>query len=170
MATLAPHLSRHPKGIGEEKRFWLKERGKRVRGYDRVHSREQLHKLCGSTKSRKERRTADRGCVWTTELSIKPRWSTDILSHSSQGWRWRVQNRVLHPAHAIQGLSHAVRVDQRSSYNTNQRRWVVGRATTLKESDEPTWTEIFTSNDPTGSEIRIQWPNRRCRNEGPECT
>jgi len=36
MPTLAPHLSRHPKGICEEERFWLKERRKRVRGNDRV--------------------------------------------------------------------------------------------------------------------------------------
>jgi hypothetical protein len=32
MATLAPHLSRHPKGICEEERFWLKM----VRGNERV--------------------------------------------------------------------------------------------------------------------------------------
>jgi len=30
--TLAPHLSRHLKGIREEERFWLQERRKRVRG------------------------------------------------------------------------------------------------------------------------------------------
>jgi hypothetical protein len=36
MATLAPHLSRHPKGIREEERFWLEERRKSVRGNDRV--------------------------------------------------------------------------------------------------------------------------------------
>jgi hypothetical protein len=40
MATLAPHLSRHPKGIREEERFWLEKRRKRVRGNDRVHGRE----------------------------------------------------------------------------------------------------------------------------------
>jgi len=49
-ATLAPHLSLHPKGIREEKR-----RRKRVRGNDRVHGHEEPHKLRGSTKSRKER-------------------------------------------------------------------------------------------------------------------
>ena len=49
MATLAPHLSMHPKRIREEER-----RGKRVRGNDRVPSREEPHKLRGSTKSRKE--------------------------------------------------------------------------------------------------------------------
>jgi len=92
MPTLAPHLSRHAKGIREEER-----RRKRVRGNDRVPGREEPHKLRGSTKSRKEpvrpragkervphrlrqhrshlrsRRTADCGCVSTTELSIKPR-------------------------------------------------------------------------------------------------
>jgi len=91
-ATLAPHLSMHPKGICEEER-----RRKRVRGNDRVPGREEPHKLRGSIKSRTERvrpaagkdrvhhwlrqhrshlrrrRTADCGCEWTTELSIKPR-------------------------------------------------------------------------------------------------
>jgi len=32
MPTLAPLLSRHPKGIREEERFWLEEHRKRVRG------------------------------------------------------------------------------------------------------------------------------------------
>jgi len=82
--TLTPHLSRHPKGIREEERFWLKARRKRVRRYNRVPGREEPHKLRGSTKSRKERTTADCGCLWTTELSIKPRWRTDILSHRSR--------------------------------------------------------------------------------------
>jgi hypothetical protein len=98
MATLAPLLSRHPKGIREEARFWLEERSKRVRRNDRVPGREEPHKLRGSTKSRKERvrpragkgrevdnhrllqhpsylrrrTTADYGCVWTTEPSIQP--------------------------------------------------------------------------------------------------
>jgi len=44
MATLAPHLSRHPKGIREEEQFWLEERRKRVRGDDRVPGREEPHK------------------------------------------------------------------------------------------------------------------------------
>ena len=104
-ATLAPHLSRHPKGIREEERFLLEERRKRVRGNDRVPGCEKPHKLRGSTKSQKQRvrpragkdrqrlrqhrshlrrRTADCGCVLTTELSIKPRWWTDILSHWSR--------------------------------------------------------------------------------------
>jgi len=154
MPTLAPHLLRHAKGIREEEWFWLEERRKRVRGNDRVPGREEPHKLCGSTKSRKEparpsagkdrvhhglrqhrshlrQRTADCGCVWTTEPSIKPRWRTDILSH----WSWRcstgpqkclsphtnqerrrVQNHI---SHAVQVPSHAVRVDKRTSYNTN---------------------------------------------------
>jgi len=108
MATLAPHLSWHPTGICEEERFWLEERRKSVRGNDRVPGREEPPKLRGSTKSRKEpvrpragkyrvhhrlrqhrshlrrRRMTDCGCVWTTELSIKPRWRTDILSHWSR--------------------------------------------------------------------------------------
>jgi len=109
MPTLARHLSHHPKGIREEEWFWLSERRKRVRGNDRVPGGEEPQKLRGSTKSRKEwvrprpgkdrvhyslrqhqslirrRRTAHCGFVWTTELSIKPRWRTDILSH----WSWR---------------------------------------------------------------------------------
>jgi len=55
MPTLAPHLSRHPKGIREEERFWLEEHMKRARGNDRVPGREEPHKLRGSTKSRKQR-------------------------------------------------------------------------------------------------------------------
>jgi hypothetical protein len=54
MATLAPHLSRHPKGICKEELFWLEERWERVRGKNRVPGREEPHKLRGSTKSRKE--------------------------------------------------------------------------------------------------------------------
>jgi hypothetical protein len=38
-----PHLSQHQKGIREKERFWLEERRKRVRGYDRVPGREELH-------------------------------------------------------------------------------------------------------------------------------
>jgi len=36
--------------------------------------------------SLQRRRTADCGCVWTTELSIKPRQRTDTLSHWSRRW------------------------------------------------------------------------------------
>ena len=36
MPTLAPHLSRHAKGIRKKERFWLEERRKSVRGNDRV--------------------------------------------------------------------------------------------------------------------------------------
>ena len=61
MATLAPHLSRHPKGIREEEQFWLEERRKRVRGNGRVPGREEPHKLRGSTKSRKDRVKATAG-------------------------------------------------------------------------------------------------------------
>jgi len=135
MATLAPHLSRHPEGIREEERFWLK----RVCRNDRVPSREEPHKLRGSTKSRKsERRTADYGCVWTTELSIKPWWRTKILSHWSrrcstgpqeclspnpnQGRR-QVQNRVSHPVQAVRAPSHAVRVDERTSYHITKLQY-----------------------------------------------
>ena len=55
MPSLAPHISRHPKGIREEKRFWLEERRKMVRGHDRVPGREEPHKFRGSMKSRKQR-------------------------------------------------------------------------------------------------------------------
>jgi len=70
MATLAPHLSRHPKGIREEERFWLEERGKRVRRNDRVPGREEPHKLRGSTKSRKERVRPRAGKDREVELKI----------------------------------------------------------------------------------------------------
>ena len=70
MATLAPHLSRHPKGIHEEDRFWLEERWKRVRGNDRVPGREEPHKLRGSTKSRKERVRRRAGKDREVELKI----------------------------------------------------------------------------------------------------
>jgi len=94
MPTLAPQLSRHPKGIREEEQFWLEKGRNRVSGNDRVPGGEEPHKLRGSMKSQKERvrpragkdrqrlrqhqshlrrrRTADCGCVWTTELSIEP--------------------------------------------------------------------------------------------------
>jgi hypothetical protein len=52
MATLAPHLSSHSEGIREEERFWLEERGKRVRENDRVPGREEPLKLHRSEKSR----------------------------------------------------------------------------------------------------------------------
>jgi hypothetical protein len=70
IATLAPHLSRHPKGIREEERFWLEERWKRVRGNDRVPGHEELHKLRGSTKSRKERVRPRAGKDREVELKI----------------------------------------------------------------------------------------------------
>jgi len=45
MATLTPHLSRHPKGIREEEQFWLEDHRKKVRGDDRVPGHEEPHKL-----------------------------------------------------------------------------------------------------------------------------
>ena len=73
-ATLAPHLSTHPKGILVEER-----RRKRVRGNDRVPGCEEPHKLLESTKSWNEpvrprvgkNRAHHCHCVWTTELAIK---------------------------------------------------------------------------------------------------
>jgi len=70
MATLAAHLSRHPKGIREDERFWLEERGKRVRGNHRVPGREEPHKLLGSMKSRKERVRPRAGKDREVELKI----------------------------------------------------------------------------------------------------
>ena len=106
MPTLVPHLSRHANGIREEEWFWLEARRKRGRGNHRVPGQEEQHKLCGYTKSWKERvrpragkdhhrqrqrrsrlgwrMTAVCGCVWTTQLSILPRWRTNILSHWSR--------------------------------------------------------------------------------------
>jgi hypothetical protein len=54
MATLAPHLSQHAKGVREEERLWLEECRKSVRGNDREPGHEEPHKLRGSMKSRKE--------------------------------------------------------------------------------------------------------------------
>jgi len=70
MAALAPHLSRHPKGIREEEWFWLEEYWKRVRGNDRVLGRKEPHKLRGSTKSRKERVRPRAGKDREVELKI----------------------------------------------------------------------------------------------------
>jgi putative SOS response-associated peptidase YedK len=54
MASLAPYHSRHPKVIREKERFWLEERGKRVREKDRAPGCEEPHKLRVSRKSRKD--------------------------------------------------------------------------------------------------------------------
>jgi len=70
MATLAPQLSTHPKGIREEERFWLKEHCKRVRGNDRVPGLEEQHKLRGSTTSRKEQVRPRAGKDGEVELKI----------------------------------------------------------------------------------------------------
>jgi hypothetical protein len=121
MPTRAPHLSRHPKGIHEEERFWLEKHRKLVRGNDRVPGREEPHKLCGSTKCRKQRAYIEanvtngfirrssptpapisfakknggqRLCVGYRALNK----TTECLSpHPNQGRR-RVQIRVSHPA------------------------------------------------------------------------
>jgi len=45
------HLAGHPKGIGEKEWFWLKERRKRVRGYEGIPGHDEPHKLCGSMKA-----------------------------------------------------------------------------------------------------------------------
>jgi len=123
----------------------------------RKPSRDKPHKLCRSTKpqedrvrprtwkekqrlrqhpSHLQRRTADYSCVWTTELSIKPRCRADILSHRSRRCstglkeclsphlgqrRWRVQNRGTIP----------VTGDELSA---EQRRWM--RGMTLPEMPE----------------------------------
>jgi hypothetical protein len=61
------HLSRYPKGIREKERFWLEERRKRVRGYDKQPGREEPHKLRGYMKTRQEcvgpRAGKDRVCI-----------------------------------------------------------------------------------------------------------
>jgi len=117
---------------------------------------EEALKLGGSTKSLKERvrpragkdrhrlrwhrsqlwrRTADCGCVGTTELSMRPRWRTDILSNWSRRCstgaqeflsphpnqrRQRVEHRISHPVQAVREPSHDVWVDKRTSYHTTQ--------------------------------------------------
>ena len=70
MATVAPHLSRYPKGLCDAERFWLEEHWKRVRGNDRVPAREEPRKLRGSTTSRKERVGPKSGKDREVELKI----------------------------------------------------------------------------------------------------
>jgi len=169
MATLAPQLSRHPKGICEEER-----RRKRVRGNDRVPRHEEPYILCGFTQSPKEpvrsragtvrvhhclrqhrshlrsTSTANGGCVWTTELLITPRWKTKILSHwsrrSSTGsrecltsnpnqGRRQVQNRVSHPVQAVRAPSHAVRVDERTSYHIRKQQYQLEEISRRQSND-----------------------------------
>jgi len=48
------HLSLHSKGIREKERFWIEEWRNRVRGYDKLPSHEEPHKLRGSRKTRQE--------------------------------------------------------------------------------------------------------------------
>jgi predicted Holliday junction resolvase-like endonuclease len=54
--SLSSTLRRTSRGIQREfarkERFWLEERRKRVRGYDRIPGREEPHKLRESTKTR----------------------------------------------------------------------------------------------------------------------
>jgi len=52
MATLALHVSGHPKGLREGERFWHEEGTEGVRGNDTVPSHEEPHKSRPSTKSR----------------------------------------------------------------------------------------------------------------------
>jgi hypothetical protein len=70
MATLAPHLARHPKGIREEEWFWLEEHRKRVRRNERVPGREDPHKWRGCTNSRRVRVTPGAGKYRQVELKM----------------------------------------------------------------------------------------------------
>jgi len=121
MPTLAPHLSRHPKGICEEQQFWLEERRKMVRGNDKIPGREEPHKLSGSMKSRKQRayieanRTnrfiqrsspaaapirfakKDGGQRLFVDYGALNKATQCVSPHPNQGRR-RVQNHVSHPA------------------------------------------------------------------------
>jgi len=47
-----PHLTWHPKGILETERFRLKERRKRVRGYEGIPGHDEPPKLRGSTSAK----------------------------------------------------------------------------------------------------------------------
>jgi len=49
--------------IREKERFWLEERRKRVRGYDRELGREEPHKLRGSMNSARVRGNQELGKI-----------------------------------------------------------------------------------------------------------
>jgi len=130
-------------------------------------------------RSHLRRRTADCGCEWTTELSTKPRWRTDILTHWSrrcstrpqeflsphpnQGRR-RVQSCVSHPARS--SSTESCRSGWRPHqlpYNqaTNQLEEISHRQSNDLEREG--WP--YRNRNP-----HIRWPYRSCRNEGPQCT
>jgi len=58
------------------------------------------------------------------------------------------------PVLAVPAPSHAIQVDERTSYHTtkeqsNYKKIVIGKATTFTERDEHTWSDALKYNDTT---------------------
>jgi len=87
-------FSRHPKGIGENERFWLNERRTRLRGYEVVPGWEEPHKLRGSMNARpacvRPRSGKDRLCISYNEIVYLawrlPKIYSPLLSPSPLSW------------------------------------------------------------------------------------
>jgi hypothetical protein len=72
-----PHLTSYLMKITETAAFWLKERRKRVRGYEGIPGHYEPHKLCGSLKSQlgwvRPRSGKGRVCIsYNAKMSIYP--------------------------------------------------------------------------------------------------
>jgi len=77
MINSLPHLVWHPSGICETEQFCLKERRKRVSGYEGIPGYDELHKLHGSINNWQEymrrRGGKDRVCISYNEMmSVHP--------------------------------------------------------------------------------------------------
>jgi len=131
-APLAPFS-----GNLEEQRFPLKGVGRAWEEMTWWAGREEPHKLLGSTKSQKERvrpraredrhrlrqqqfdlrpRTADCGCVWTTELSTMLRNGYHLI-WIKEGDKYKTAVR------AVRAPSYAVWVDARTSYHITKQQY-----------------------------------------------
>ena len=98
MPSLAPHLSRHPKGIHEEQRFWLEECRKMVRGNDRVPGREEPQKFRGSTKPRKQRAYIEANVTNEFIQRSSPAAAPILFAKKDGGQRLSVDYRALNKA------------------------------------------------------------------------
>ena len=114
MPTLAPHLSRHPKGIREEER-----RGKSVRSNDRVLGCEEPHKLRGSTKSRKQRAYIEanvtNGFIQRSSPAAAP---ISFAKQKDGGLRLCVDYRALNKAPDRRNAYHLIQIKEGDEYKT----------------------------------------------------